>query len=240
VVEILNSFLAISTMRLKNRSPHDVRKLPFSRAAICLFAVAVATSLSAQQSRRALFNGKDLDGWQQVGPGSFVVKDGMMRTEGGMGMLWYTREKIAHGTVRVVFKLTGKESDSGVFIRIPEKPTEPWMPINRGYEVEIGDWPDDYSCTGVLYTFTKALTRPIKPIGEWNTMDITIDGPRTIVYLNGVKVTDFTEGQAVPPKPPGSHDPDRGPRLDSGFIGLQNHPGSEVDFKEVSVAPVSE
>ena len=90
------------------------------------------------------------------------------------------------------------------------------MPINRGYEVEIGDWPDDYSCTGVLYTFTKALARPIKPIGEWNTMDITIDGPHTIVYLNAVKVTDFTEEQAVPPKPPGSHDPDRGPRPDSG------------------------
>jgi Domain of Unknown Function (DUF1080) len=206
---------------------------------ICLFVVAMATSLPAQQSSRALFNGKDLDGWQQVGPGSFVVKDGMMKTEGGMGMLWYTREKIAHATIRVVFKLTSKESDSGVFIRIPEKPTEPWIAINRGYEVEIGDWPDDYSCTGVLYTFTKALARPIKPIGEWNTMDITIDGPHTIVYLNRVRVTDFTEGKAVPPKPPGSHDPDRGPRPTSGFIGLQNHPGSEVYFKEVSVVPLS-
>src|SRR2546421_438931 len=100
-------------------------------------------------------------------------------------------------------------------------------------------WPDDYSCTGVLYTFTKALARPIKPIGEWNTMDITIDGPRTIVYVNAIKVTDFTEGQAVPAKLPGSHDPDRGPRPDSGFIGLQNHPGSEVYFREVSVVPLS-
>jgi hypothetical protein len=82
------------------------------------------------------------------------------------------------------------------------------------------------------------LARPIKPVGEWNTMDITIDGPRTIVYLNGVKVTDFAEGQPVPAKPPGSHDPDRGPRPDAGFIGLQNHPGSEVYFKEVSVTPL--
>jgi hypothetical protein len=197
--------------------------------------VLLASSLSAQQSSRVLFNGKNLDGWKQVGPGSFVVKDGMMKTEGGMGMLWYTPEKIAHATIRVVFKLTSKESDSGVFIRIPEKPVEPWMPINRGYEVEIGDWPDDYSCTGVLYTFTRALARPIKPIGEWNTMDVAIDGPRTVVYLNDVKVTDFTEGQHVPPKHPDSIDPDRGPRPDSGFIGLQNHPGSEVYFKEVSL-----
>jgi len=196
-------------------------------------------SLSGQTSSRPLFNGKDLHGWQQVGPGSFVVKDGTMKTEGGMGMLWYTRQKIGRATIRVVFKLTAKESDSGVFIRIPAKPTEPWMPINRGYEVEIGDWPDDYSCTGVLYTFTKALARPIKPIGEWNTMDITIDGPHTIVYLNEVKVTDFTEGQPVPPKPPGSHDPDRGLRPDWGYIGLQNHQGSEVYFREVSLIPLT-
>jgi hypothetical protein len=221
-----------------NCSAPNLRKSGLNGMAICLFLMATISSLAAQPSSRALFNGKDLDGWQQVGPGAFVVRDGMMKTEGGMGMLWYTRERIAHATIRVVFKLTAKESDSGVFIRIPDQPTEPWMPINRGYEVEIGDWPDDYSCTGVLYTFTRALARPIKPIGEWNTMDITIDGPRTIVYLNSIKVTDFTEGQAVPAKPPGSHDPDRGPRPDSGFIGLQNHPGSEVYFREVSIVPL--
>jgi len=220
---------------------HPIETTPKSSlfiALVCMFALATASGLAAQQSGRALFNGTNLDGWQQVGPGSFLVKEGMMKTQGGMGMLWYTREKIGHAIVHVVFKLTSKESDSGVFIRIPEKPTEPWMPINRGYEVEIGDWPDDYSCTGVLYTFTKALARPIKPIGEWNTMDITIDGPHTVVYLNDVKVTDFMEGQPVPAKPAGSHDPDRGPRPDSGFIGLQNHPGSEVYFKEVSLTPL--
>jgi hypothetical protein len=221
-----------------NCSARNLRKSELYGMAICLFVIATTNSLAAQQSSHALFNGKDLDGWQQVGPGSFVVTDGTMKTEGGMGMLWYIRERVAHATIRVVFKLSAKESDSGVFIRIPDKPTEPWMPINRGYEVEIGDWPDDYSCTGVLYTFTRALARPIKPIGEWNTMDITIDGPRTIVYLNSIKTTDFTEGQPVPAKPPGSHDPDRGPRPDSGFIGLQNHPGSEVYFREVSVVPL--
>ena len=206
---------------------------------IFLYVVTINNFLMAQQAGRALFNGKNLHGWKQVGPGSFIVKDGMMKTEGGMGMLWYTKEKIGHGTIRVVFKLMAKESDSGVFIRIPEKPTEPWMPINRGYEVEIGDWPGDYSCTGVLYTFTKALARPLKPIGEWNTMEITIDGPHTVVFLNEVKVTDFTEGQPVPPKPAGSIDPDRGPRQNAGYIGLQNHPGSDVYFKEVSLLPLA-
>ena len=144
--ELVPTFSQI--VELMNR----LRRAQFCAFAACLCvgaAIPLSAQEPAQQSRRALFDGKDLNGWQQVGPGSFVVRDGMMKTEGGMGMLWYTREKIAHATIRVVFKLTAKESDSGVFIRIPEKPAEPWMPINRGYEVEIGDWPDDYSCTGV-------------------------------------------------------------------------------------------
>jgi len=206
---------------------------------LTLLTMTLLNPLLAQQSQRALFNGKNLDSWKHVGPGAFVVEKEMLKTEGGMGLLWYSREKIRDATVRVVFKLTGKESDSGVFIRIPEEPTEPWMPVNRGYEVEIGDWPDDYSCTGVLYTFSRALARPIKPLGEWNTMEITMNGPHIIVRLNGVKVTDFTEGQPVPPKHAGSIDPDRGPRPDSGYIGLQNHPGAPVYFKEVSIYPLA-
>src|SRR5215471_7009439 len=206
---------------------------------LTLLTMTLLNPLLAQQSQRALFNGKNLDSWKHVGPGAFVVEKEMLKTEGGMGLLWYSREKIRDATVRVVFKLTGKESDSGVFIRIPEEPTEPWMPVNRGYEVEIGDWPDDYSCTGVLYTFSRALARPNKPVGEWNTMEITMNGPHISVRLNGVKVTDFTEGQPVPPKHAGSIDPDRGPRPDSGYIGLQNHPGAPVFFKEVSIYPLA-
>src|ERR1700758_3507307 len=179
---------------------------------LLLTFAALLHPLLAQQTHNALFNGKNLNGWEHVGPGAFVVENRLLKSEGGMGLLWYSSEKIGDATLRVVFKLMGKESDSGVFIRIPEKPTEPWMPVNRGYEVEIGDWPDDYSCTGVLYTFTKALARPLKPLGEWNTMDITIDGPRTVVLLNDVKVTNFKEGEPVPAKPAGSHDPDRGLR----------------------------
>jgi hypothetical protein len=66
-------------------------------------------------------------------------------------------------------------------------------------------------------------------------MIITLQGPHTTVELNGVKITDYTEGQPVPPKHK-SYEPDRGPRPDSGYIGLQNHPGNTpVYFKEVSI-----
>ena len=187
---------------------------------------------------KQLFNGKDMTGWEHVGPGRFLVEDGMLKTEGGMGLLWYTREKVGNAILHVVYKLSHENDNSGVFIRIPEKPTEPWMPVNRGYEVQIYNPGDDYHCTAVLYSLSKALARPYKPVGEWNTMEITLDGPHTVVVLNGVKVTDYTEGQQVPPKVK-NYEPDRGRRPDSGYIGLQNHgEGSEVYFKEVAIKPL--
>jgi hypothetical protein len=184
---------------------------------------------------KPLFNGKDMSGWEHVGPGGFVVDHGLLKSHGGMGLLWYTPEKIGNAKIRVVFRLTSKETNSGVYIRIPEKPTEPWMPVNKGNEVQIYDPGDDAHCTGVIYSFSKALARPYKPVGEWNAMVITIQGPRTVVYLNGVKTTDHMQGD---PDPAEVHegDPARGKRPDSGYIGLQNHDdGSVVYFREVAV-----
>jgi hypothetical protein len=191
-----------------------------------------------------LFNGKDLTGWKQAGPGSHYVEDGFIKSKGGMGLLYWTGEKFGNCVIRVVFRMRDENSNSGVFIRIPSVPTEDnMMPVNTGYEVQIDNKPelskeDDYHYTGMLYSLTKPLAKTGKPGPEWNTMEITLDGPRTIVYLNGVKVTDFKEGDPVPAKK-FDFEPNRGLRPESGYIGIQNH--SDVDvvfFKEVSVKPL--
>ena len=192
---------------------------------------------------KQLFNGKDLTGWEHVGPGKMVVENGLIKTQGGMGLLWYARQKFGNAVLRVVFKMRDANDNSGVYIRIPIKPREAWMPIHYGYEVQIDNDPekskeDDYHATGCLYSMNKALARPGKGSGEWNTMDITLDGPRTIVTVNGVKVTDYTEGQPVPPKK-FDFEPERGLRPNDGYIGLQNHTDNDiVFFKEVAVRPL--
>lgn len=81
----------------------------------------------------------------------------------------------------------------------------------------------------------RRLARPGKGSGQWNTMEITLDGPRTIVLVNGFKVTDYTEGQPVPPRKY-DFEPLRGPRPNMGFIGLENNSDKDVVFfKEVAV-----
>ena len=134
-------------------------------------------------------------------------------------------------------------SNSGVFIRIPLEPREPWMPVFYGYEVQIDNHPetsneDDYHVTGTLYSLTKPLAKPGKPGPEWNTMEITLDGPRTIVYVNGEKVTDYTEGQPTPERK-FDFEPYRGLRPNAGWFGLQNHGDDDiVYFKEVAIKPL--
>ena len=111
------------------------------------------------------------------------------------------------------------------------------MPVHKGYEVQIAGTGDEHHTTGALYSFTKVLARPAK-VGEWNTMEITLDGPRTRIHVNGTLVTDFTEGSPV--RPLGSpNEPARGPRPAEGYIGLQNHDDDDVVwFREVSVRPL--
>jgi len=133
--------------------------------------------------------------------------------------------------------------NSGVYIRIPIEPREPWMPVHYGYEVQIDNQPedskeDDTHVTGTLYSLNKPLARPGKPGPEWNTMVITLEGPHTVVALNDVKVTDFTEGQPVPPKK-FDFEPERGRAPMKGTWGLQNHSDNDiVFFKEVALQPL--
>jgi hypothetical protein len=196
-----------------------------------------------EQGWKPLFNGKDLAGWKHVGPGEMSVTDGLIETHGGMGLLYSTSGKLGHCRLRVVFKMRDLNDNSGVFIRIPIEPREAWMPVHYGYEVQIDNHPetsgeDDYHISGTLYSFTRPLAKPTKPGPEWNTMLITIDGPHTLVEINGVKVTDFHEGDAVPPRKL-DFEPQRGPRPEEGYIGLQNHSNNDVVFfKEVSIQPL--
>ena len=184
---------------------------------------------------KQLFNGKDLSGWEHVGPGRFTVEDGMLKTEGGMGLLWYTGSPVGNATLHVVFKTTTPKDNSGVYIRLPEKPRDAWYGVHNGYEVQIDAAGDDWHCTGALYSLSRATKRTQKPMGQWNVMDVVMMRQGTQVILNGEKVNDFFGDQPVPPRKQW-YEPIRGPRPDSGYIGLQNHDAaSTIYFKEISI-----
>ena len=206
-------------------------------------AVSEQQTTPADTARRDIFNGKDLTGWKHVGDGFMTVENGIIRTHGGMGLLYWTEGKLGNCDIHVEWRMEKENSNSGVFTRIPIEPREAWMPVFYGHEIQVDNHPelsdeDEYHSTGMIYALTKPLAIAWKPGPEWNTFDITLDGPRTVVYLNGVKVTDYAEGDPVPERK-FDFEPFPGTRPDSGYFGLQNHGEHDVVFyRKVAVKPL--
>src|SRR5437868_6336499 len=88
--------------------------------AILFSAVQVA---SGAGNTRHLFNGRDLEGWTVVGDRrAFIVEDGELRTGGGPGLLFYDREKFGNVVLRIEYRMSNPQGNSGIFIRIPVPP----------------------------------------------------------------------------------------------------------------------
>lgn len=185
----------------------------------------VKADCKPQTGYRPIFNGETLDGWKQAGPGKFDVVDGELRTEGGMGMLWYQAKELKSYSVKLDWKMAG-DDNSGVFVGFPAS-DDPWSAVNKGYEVQIDATDAADRTTGAVYGFKsadiKARDRVLRPPGQWNSYEIRVQGERLQIFLNGVRINDFT-----------NTDPVRS--LKDGYIGIQNHGADDqVSFRNIQL-----
>ncbi|MFJ9012740.1 ThuA domain-containing protein [Streptomyces canus] len=180
---------------------------------------------------RPLFDGTaaSLDDWKQAGPGSFTRSDdGTLTSSGGMGMLWYNGQSFGSYSLKLDWKMAGASGDdnSGVFVGFPPS-DDPWSAVDNGYEIQIDATDVPEKTTGSVYGFRSAdlkkRDRALNPPGEWNTYEIRVEGERLRVWLNGVKINDFT-----------NTDPARS--LRDGHVGIQNHGADDqVSFRDIRI-----
>ncbi len=171
-----------------------------------------------------LFNGQDMTGWKHIGKGSFIVEDGALVSQGGMGLLYYEAQSFRDFTIEVEWKVNSTCNNSGIFVRFPEKSDDPWYSVTHGYEIQIDDCDKKglKNQTGSAYDQFAATKLASKPAGEWNKYQITIVGQHYTVVLNGEKVNEFD-----------------GARGAEGYIGLQNHDLiSRASFRRVRVKEI--
>ncbi|MFD5265076.1 ThuA domain-containing protein [Streptomyces sp. NPDC058335] len=195
-----------------------------------LYAVGeIQADCRPENGYRPLFDGSSLDGWRQAGPGSFTLDDdGTLTSSGGMGLLWYAASGFSSYSLKLDWKMTSASGDdnSGVFVGFPPS-GDPWSAVNNGYEIQIDATDVPEKTTGSVYGFRSAdlkkRDRALNPPGEWNTYEIRVEGERLRVWLNGVKINDFT-----------NTDPARS--LRDGHLGLQNHGADDqVSFRDVRI-----
>ncbi len=134
--------------------------------------------------------------------------------------------------------MTTPDGNSGVYIRIPSEPPDKSFAQHHGIEVQIDDRDNDWHRTGVLYSTTQAKARASKRAGEWNTMDITLMGLRTIVKVNGVLVTDY-DGVSPVQERTKKYEPERRATPEYGYLALQHHDDNAVlYFRKISLMKI--
>jgi len=166
-------------------------------------------------------------GWNHYGPGYFELdpETGILTSHGGMGLFWYAGKQYADFVLELAFKVTDGETNSGVFVRVPEVPVSDEY-IYHSFEIQINDAGDDIHQTAAVYDAEAPTIRASRPPGEWNQYRITFDGDRITVVLNGETVLDWNAE-------PRGKVADFAPR---GYIGLQNHDDrSPVYFRNIRV-----
>lgn len=214
-------------------------KISIALLLICsLVSVAGAQTTTANDEKGfvSLFDGKTLNGWKLVrGHGSgYVVKDGVLvcPLEGGGNL--FTEREYANFVFRFEFK-TEPGGNNGVGIRAPLEGDAAY----QGMEIQIlDDQHEKYKGKikseqhhGSVYDVIPARTGFLKPAGEWNEEEITANGSRIRVKLNGVIILDadlnMVQEEAVLKKHPGL-------RRKSGHIGFLGH-GSLVEFRSIKI-----
>lgn len=166
-------------------------------------------------------------GWNHYGPGYFILdaKTGELKSQGGMGLFWYSKRKFRDFVLELEFKCAQKNTNSGIFLRVPQIPVSDDY-IYHAFEIQINDSGEGIHKTGAAYDAEAPIRDASKPTGEWNHFKITFQGNRIQVELNEVLVLDW---EAEP----------RGKIKDfarEGYIGLQNHDSkSPVYFRNIYI-----
>lgn len=224
-----------------SRSPRQVvKRFPRGRD-VLLFAlfvgVACIRGTAAEEAWTPLFNGKDLQGFavhlenKPAGnPETFTVQDGIIICSGHPAGYMYTKKSYSHYTLEYdwTFKRPADLKDDGKFRG------NGGCLIHIGAENALGVWPRSievqgaHNQAGLILPIPRNLkckvtddgqarARALKPVGEWQTTRIEVDGGNMTISLNGTVVSTVRDCE-----------------LTAGPIGFQSE-GSEIHLKNIRI-----
>lgn len=184
----------------------------------------------------SLFDGKSLTGWTGSLEGYSVEDGNLVCVAGGKGNL-QTEKEYSDFVMRFEFKLT-EGANNGLGIRCPKR-AEGNLHL-EGIELQILDDTAEkyktlkpYQYHGSVYGIVAAQQGALKPLGEWNQQEVTVQGRTIKVVLNGKTIVDANLDEATKS---GTLDGQLHPGLSrkSGHLGFLGH-GDRVDFRRLQI-----
>jgi hypothetical protein len=179
----------------------------------------VSKAVSQEAGWITLFDGKSLDGWDQVGESNWRVEDGAIvvdKMAGKEAGYLVSKKLYKNFIVRVEF-WPSDDANSGIYFRCfdPKKITD-----RTCYEANIFDQRQDPSYgTGAITRYVEVNPMP-KAGGKWNTYEVTANGRDITVVLNGQMTAKLRNGM-----------------FDEGPIVLQHGAGG-IKFRKIEVKPL--
>ena len=194
-----------------------------------------------------LFDGQTLDGWTtNTGAASKTPVDaalGAINPHGCGGYMLIHREMRGDFRLTLDFKIS-PGCNSGVFLRtFPLNPRAGKDIGFNGIEVAVDDTKTaGYTDTGALYDLVRPSLNAMKPVGEWNRLVITCDGPHLAVEVNGREVSRanldaWTLPNRRPDGSPHKFDVAYKDHPRRGYLGLQDH-GANCWYKNIKLLPL--
>ena len=183
---------------------------------------------------KSAFNGKNFEGW--AGPtNNYSVDHGSIQCLKGKGGTIYVNDELSDFSARMEFKLP-PGGNNGLAIRYPGSGDTAYVGM---CELQVLDdsakkyaklHPAQYH--GSAYGMAPAARGYQRPVGEWNFQEVTVDGSRIKVELNGTLI--LNADLANVEKPMYDIGKFKGRLRKSGYFGFAGH-GDAVSFRNISI-----
>ncbi len=213
-----------------------------------LFAQENTLSASEKQEGwKLLFDGSTLKGWHEYGKKTAGTA---WKTDGGAlhldasdttGADLVTNDEFSNYDLKLEWKIS-KNGNSGIIFNVKELPQYDES-YKTGPEMQVLDndgHPDGKikkHRAGDLYDLISSSSEPVKPVGEWNQVEIKLNKGKLDFFLNGVQVVSTTmwnanwdnlvKGSKFKSMPGFA-------KYKTGRIALQDH-GNDVWFRNIKI-----
>jgi hypothetical protein len=220
----------------------------FFIAAFCLGSLFSYPIKQKKEGWVPLFDGKTTQGWHNYG--KTTISSGWMVEEGSLhfdpskkdGGDIVSDQSFGNFHLRLEWKIA-KNGNSGIIFFVQDNPAKYPYVWHTGPEMQVLDndgHPDGKikkHRAGNLYDLIEGKEGAVKPVGEWNLVEIIANNGKLDFYLNGENVVSTTYGDAEWRKMiAGSKfkdKPDFG-KFFTGHIALQDH-GDKVWYRNIMI-----
>jgi hypothetical protein len=193
-------------------------------------------SARGREGFQPAFNGRNLDGW--TGPlDAVAVRNDALVWQPGKGGTLYWQQELGDFQARLLFKLP-PGGNNGLAIRYPGQGNAAYAGmcelqiLDDNYE-QVKGRIDPRQAHGSVYGMVAAARGYQHPIGEWNFQEVTVQGHRVRVELNGTVILD-ADLATVDMNTVMAKTPHPGKDRLRGFFGFAGH-NDPVEFKEILI-----